>query len=159
MRVPPRLCAPASPSLSARMSTGIFWCLIFYRVDFFAREKGQGGSTTCQSLALVLTTPTTWPCRHRSGYPSPPPPHLAPIPSPLVVMTPSPSVETFWGVALEVGVTGAFSSHGRGYSVGNTKGWGDDVIFNSIYLSLTPSFFLISNNLVDLCKIFSAQTL
>ena len=44
------------------------------------------------------------------------------LPLPLFFVIPYPSVEEVWGVALGLGVKGAYSSHGRGCSVGKTEG-------------------------------------
>ena len=88
-----------------------YWYLC--QVAFCARSRGQGSSTPCQSLSLVLAPPPTWPCHICLGYLYPPPP----FPSSPCRCYPIPAVRRRWGIALEVGCMRAVIFHGRGVSV------------------------------------------
>ena len=121
-RVPPRICVPDSSSPSSPPNLGIvrFWCPCW--VAFREKARGQGASTPWQLCALVLAPHyLAMPAPFRLPISLPP---FPPLPPPLGVMIPYPSVEEVWRLLPEVGVTRASSSHGRGCSACKTEGQG-----------------------------------
>ena len=85
------------------------WCLC--RVLFGARSRGQGASTTWQSLAKSLTPALLGHAGAIQAIRNPPPP--VPVPSPIFILIPYLHGRRQWFVALEVWFTRACSSHGR----------------------------------------------
>ena len=136
------LCAPLP---------GIIWFLVsILRCPFWARERGQGAYTPCQSINLASTPPTTWPRRH----------HRATYPPPLHTFFSSwshPLGRSLWGVALEGGVTCTFGCHGRGKLVRKTEGQILCYIFHVVFLCyiFRVVFLWYTFCVIFLCYIFS----